>query len=189
MHCCGFSRVWVTQNEKLPSCDLCRGLTFTNSSITGSFSAFTPFCGTDSDIMGATIWSFTKKNNNESFFSCYHARLSSVHHSFFRTEAQQALFPGARSTKVCLAKRPKRQRCPPDTIASVSLQKSNPAEPLKHRRTARLFLLGEEWWGGRLEEATGIFKAVMSSERKHTKMWEGSERGVFWLGGWGWPED
>lgn len=32
-----------------------RGLTFTNSSMTGSLSAFTPFCGTDSDMVGAAV--------------------------------------------------------------------------------------------------------------------------------------
>lgn len=31
------------------------GLTFTNSSMTGSLSAFTPFCGTDSDMVGAAV--------------------------------------------------------------------------------------------------------------------------------------
>lgn len=35
-----------------------RGLTFTNSSMTGSLSAFTPFCGTDSDMVGAAVKSF-----------------------------------------------------------------------------------------------------------------------------------
>lgn len=39
----------------------CCCLTFTNSSITGSLSAFTPFCGTDSDIVDATFWSFAKE--------------------------------------------------------------------------------------------------------------------------------
>lgn len=66
MRRCGLSQV----RERNLSC----GLTFTNSSITGSLSAFTPFCGTDSDMVAAAALKFLLTKMS---FPRYHARLSS----------------------------------------------------------------------------------------------------------------
>lgn len=56
--CVGFNESVSSQSAGVEMGKLApgdRGLTFTNSSMSGSLSAFTPFCGTDSDMAGAAV--------------------------------------------------------------------------------------------------------------------------------------
>lgn len=53
----------LLSSRKLLAAALRRGLTFTNSSMTGSLSVFTPFCGTESDMTAASYGDFLSQEN------------------------------------------------------------------------------------------------------------------------------
>lgn len=124
MRRCGFSQVRDREKEKNLSC----GLTFTNSSITGSLSAFTPFCGTDSDMVAAALKFLLTKMS----FPRYHARLSSYPPPpFLRTQSRRRLFLPSR---FCTAKR---------TRAVAPSRQQKRFQPTHVRLTRhRIYLLG-----------------------------------------------